>query len=36
MERFFYQVVILKLGDERVDRQWLVNSPGVNIVTESS
>jgi len=36
MERFFHQAAILKLGNERVDRQWLVNNPGVNIVTESS
>ncbi len=36
MERFFHQASISALGDDRVDRPWLVNTPGVNIVTESN
>jgi hypothetical protein len=36
MERFFHHASISALGDERVDRPWLVNTPGVNIVTESN
>lgn len=36
MEWFFRHASIASLGDERVDRPWLVTAPGVNIVTESN
>jgi hypothetical protein len=36
MERFFHQASITELSDARVDRPWLVITPGVNIVTESN
>jgi hypothetical protein len=36
MERFYHQATIGPLVATAIDREWLVVSPGVNVVTESN